>query len=352
MQYSFQDLLDLYVANRHQDVVNSVDQSKFSAIANPSIARVVAASQFQLGNYSDSIELLSEIESCFLEDIEYLSLYGACLRRNGDLALARVQFERALKISPESPSLKNNYANLLIDLGSFDDAESILRDLIDTDPDYQDAQVNWLRLLEAKRLNSQSSDDKNQVDSWIFSDPLLLAFSQDEVQKSVSLLSVAEDGSPLNKNLSDSLPSIQDHQLASDQLKMAQQAVLEGRYDFALQLCSQAKSKMPHSAAIYECVSDAYISKRLFKEAEICLLHAMHMGSPSFKTFVNLISLACLRKDFGLAQHYFEKAQLIDATNSALPKLRAQIVDGNRPDSNEIFRFDAAWSIPDVSRSS
>ena len=351
MTHSIHELLDLFRANRFQDVINAIDLNSFSAIQQPSIANIVAAAYFKLGDYKSSLTLLTDIESCFVDDIEYLSLYGSCLRRQGDLHNARIQFQRALNIDSSSPALQNNYANLLIDLGLFEEAETILNSLLLKNPAYGDAKANLDRLKE--RVNFSVADVQATASdtdaNWEVGNPLLLAFSSDEVQKAASLLK--SDIKLINKTntLSQALPSVKDQQIASDQLKMAQQAILDGRFDFALQLCSQAKLFMHDSPAIYECASDAYIAKKCFHEAEICLLHTLKLGATSFKIFVNLVSLTCMRGDFGLAQHYYESAFSIDSANSVLPQLREQITQGLNNQTGKLFRFDMDWSSPQVS---
>lgn len=350
MSYSISGLLDTFRANRYHDVINSIDQESFSPTDQPVIANIVAAAYFKLGEFPSALSLLSEIESCFVDDIDYLVLYGSCLRRCGNLDRADIQFKRALKLNPSSPSLRNNYANLLIDLRRLDEAENILSDLLAINPSYDDAILNLQRLRERRQSFVLESDQPVSAKGWAMGNPLLLAFSQDEVLQSAPLLNQASKNKAPQSKLSDSLPSVQDHQLAADQLKLAQQAVLDGRYDFALQLCSQVKGSLPDLAVVYECASDAYIAKKLFNQAEVCILHSLQFGAKSAKLFINLISLACMRSDFGLAQHYFELLLPIDSEHSALPQLRKQIQHGLQSQAQDLFRFDAAWESPDVSR--
>lgn len=346
MRYTVQELMNIFEANHHHEVVESIDQHVFSALENPLITRIVAASYFKLGDYPNSVALLSQIESCFVEDIEYLSLYGACLRRNGDLDLARVQFERALKLDSDLPSVQNNYANLLIDIGNFAQAEDILKRLLADDPSYSDALINLQRLVEKQQIAEDSSLGLNSASNWTMADPLLMAFSEDEVQRTYLSKSSSKTSLKFKSTLANSLPEIKEYQLAADQLKLAQQAIIDKRYDFALKLCSQAYVSLPESSAIYECVSDAYIAQSLFKEAEICLLHALQMGVSTFKIFVNLVSLSCMRGDSILAQLYFERALSVDSENSALPPLRAQVSKCKKNNSSAPFRFDHKWSTP------
>ena len=343
MSFSIQELLDIFESNRYQEVVNLIDQSEFIAIDNPVIARILAASYFKLGDYSKSLALLSQIESCFIDDVDYLSLYGACLRRCGDLDLARVQFERALKLDPNVHSVQNNFANLLIDLGDFKLAEEILDQLLAANPSYLDASTNLQRLHEKKRIVNAQNQQSKSATLFSLADPLLMAFSTDEVSRPDSKKYISKNSTEISTTLLRTLPAVKDHQLAKDQLKLALQAIIDKRYDFALKLCSQINSSFPDSSAIYECVSDAYISKSLFKEAEICLLHSIQLGASSFKLYANLVSLACMRGDHTLAKFYFERALAIDPEHNSLQQLKEQVLKCDLQNSTEFFHFELDW---------
>ena len=177
------DLSVLYEQGRFAELIESIDFSGFSSVEDPILSQVLAASYFKLGMHQKSLLLLKEIESCFLADSNYLSLYGACLRRCGDLENSRLRFEQALEIRPQDASIRNNYANLLIDLKDYAKAESILLELLSDNPDYEDAKVNLQRLSEKRRLQQLQSDDDHSVESttWSLADPLMLAFSEEEV---------------------------------------------------------------------------------------------------------------------------------------------------------------------------
>ncbi len=350
MASSVQELINSFGANRHQDVIDAIDYDHFSALENPVAAKILAASYFKIGDYVRSLSLLSQIESCFLDDVEYLSLYGACLRRHGDLDLARLQFERALMIDANQPNVQNNFANLLIDIGDLDEAEKILNNLLAVDSSYSDASTNLQRLLEKRQAKNRSVAPSISGSSWSPADPLLLAFSNEEVQRTVPDKIRSKKQRKQKSELSNFLSTGKDYQIANDKLKLAQQAVNDKRYDFALQLCSQVNSSFRNSSAVYECVSDAYIAKSLFNQAEICLLHAIQMGATSFKLFVNLVSLACMRGDFDLAQYYFECSSAIDPDHTALDHLRDQIVKGRNSNATQPFRFDQPWATPAKTR--
>ena len=111
----------------------------------------------QIGEFKQSELLLRDLESAFSSDPDFLSLYAATSRRLGDMTKAEMLFSKALELSPNSPNVLNNYANLLIDLKRFDEAEKILVTLISQHPDYKDARVNKNR-LDQLRENYKSLD--------------------------------------------------------------------------------------------------------------------------------------------------------------------------------------------------
>ena len=340
---------DLYERGRYQELVSSIDLTNFSAVRDPLLSKLVAASYFHLGKHSEALNLLKEIESCFTHDPNYLSLFGACLRRCGDLVAAQSQFEKALKINPEQAAIRNNYANLLIDMGNFHKAEVLLNQLIAEDPDYSDARMNLLRLNERQRIQQLQSEDVPSAHSstWLVADPLMLAFAEDEVQRTRPKSS---DAQILQSNLKKNLKPLKSQQIAADQLTIAFEAVQEGRHSFALKLCSQIYLSMPASTSLFECMSDAYIGLQRFAEAEICILHSLQLGGKSFKLYSNLVSILCIRADFALAQHYLELASVIDATNPLLEKFRLQIAKVRKNKSSPVVRFDQEWKRPQLSK--
>ncbi len=344
---SMQQIYELYENGRYQEAIQLIEISDFDAVGDPSLANVVAACYFKLGQYSESLTLLKEVESCFLDDPGYLSLYGACLRRFGDLDSARSRLEQALKIQPNNAAIRNNFANLLIDLDDYQEAEKILEALLTEDAGYSDARVNMQRLKEKRRIKQLQSTTATSSDciKWTLADPLMLAFGEDEVNRTRPKPSQSDI---VRNDLEGKLPPLKHHQVDSDKLTLALQAVQEGRHNFALQLCSQAHQSMPTSASLFECVSDAYIAQQRFTEAETCLLHALQLGGKSFKLYVNLVSLLCIRADFSLAQHYLELASMLDVDNPILNKLRLQIAKGHDNKNAMNFRFDHAWSRPDL----
>ena len=109
---------------------------------------------------------------------------------------------------------------------------------------------------------------------------------------------------------------------------------------------------MPASTSLFECMSDAYIGLQRFAEAEICILHSLQLGDKSFKLYLNLVSLLCIRGDFSLAQHYLELASTIDETSPLLEKYRLQIAKAQRNINSSFLRFDQEWKRPQMSKKS
>ena len=107
------------------------------------------------------------------------------------------RFSKRHRINSNDIYLKNNYSNLLIDLGRLSEAKKILTDIISSNPDYEDAKAN-LHRLESQLLLSkhtifsitkqlaESVDSLNDVD-YSFYDPLLFAFSKEEVERTAPL---------------------------------------------------------------------------------------------------------------------------------------------------------------------
>lgn len=329
-------LLELFNKGDYLQIINSFDSNMYNPLDDPYLSQLYAAAFFQSGDYQTAFDLLCQVEACFDQNAEFLSMYGACLRRLGRFPESREMLKKALTIKPADASINNNFANLLIDTRDFDEAELILTKLLNDNPEYVDAKENLSRLnickstfLEETKFQSLS-ESSGKVSSWSLADPLLLAFSESEVlgsrQRHKLTLPISES-SKQTQELQSLLPDPEASDVALDQLKLANQAIQNKQYEFALKLCSQAKISLPTSSIIYECASDAYIGLAQFVEAEIYLLHSLTLGSSSFKIYANLVSILCMKKDFLLAKFYLEKAKSADPSNSSLSILSAQIKD-------------------------
>ena len=139
-------LLGLYERGQFRDVLKQVKALNLRLSREPVAAQIVAGALFQLGEFAKAAELLEQHESVLDGDGSFLSLYGATCRRLGQLTQAKDLFSRALTLDPKSPQIRNNYANLLIDLDELDEARKMLLDLLAENPGYSDARANLNRL--------------------------------------------------------------------------------------------------------------------------------------------------------------------------------------------------------------
>jgi Flp pilus assembly protein TadD len=346
-----QELFELYQLGRHHEVVARSQALAISAQGQPLAAQLLAASLFQLGEYSRAASLLEDLEAPLGQDRDYLSLYGATCRRLGLLQKAEQLLAKALQLDPTAPQVRNNYANLLIDLGRVDQARELLEQLLREQPDYQDARVNLNRLQfraqpAAPAQFATALPEQSAAGGWAPADPLMLAFAEEEVRLAGGVQ--PPQLSSADQSLLGSLPAPQPEAMASEQLQLATRAVAEGNSEFALQLCGQALQGLGANAGVYANASDAYIRSRRFSEAEICLLHAIAIGGPTINLLINLVSLTSLRGDVRLAQHYLDQAAGLDPTHPQLSTLRSNLTQREQALAAQPYRFQPRWPEPQL----
>ena len=348
------DLMQLFQAGRHREVLQAAQHQDVLAQTQPLLAQVVAASLFRLGEFGQALTLLEQLEATLGEDVNFLILLASTCRRLGLLDRSGRAFERALAIQPESPALRNNYANLLIDLNRYGEAEAILEALLAANPDYEDARAN-LNRLHFKQTPPADPSNKQRLSSTVGSaedpaawkplDPLMLAFSEEEVALAGGAAINAQPATTPSQ-LAGDLPEPQQAAMAAEQLQLAQQALRDGNPTFSLQLCSHALSVLGPTQAVYVNASDAYIRLQRFHEAEICLLNALSFGDATFNQYINLVSLTLLRGDLNLANHYLEAAAAIDPENPTLAKVNSQLVQKRSQAQNKPYQFAQLWQLP------
>ena len=286
----FNRLYENYNLGHYNKVVSIAEAVIQNHLASSDASKIQAASYFKLGNFQKSYDILCEIESLYDSDPDYLSLYAACCRRLGHLEKSSQIFRLALSIKPDSISIKNNYANLLIDLGEYDAAGLLLDEILIDNPTYEDALKNKNRLNFLLSEQSTSKPNEPSLQSNIdlpgLGDPLLLAFADDEIERSSKRYKFKRDESSPKLDL----PAPDSNSTVQDFLKMAYQASTSGDYRFALKLCSQSLHQIGPQGLIYECASDLYLKLKNFRLSEMCLLISMSLDGP-FKTTLNLLPL-------------------------------------------------------------
>lgn len=337
-------LLELYSANRfHEIIAHFESQPSFVVEDNPAESNVLAAAYFKSQEFEKAYKILQSLESALYTNPEFLSLFGATCRCLMLYDQARSLFLRAIDLQPDSMQLKNNYANLLIDIGDPQGAISLLRPIVQSNPNYADALQNLDRaqsLLQATTLPSPTSvSSAASSDIW---DPMTLAFSTDEVlefgrvKKNLKVSSSA-------KEFDSSLPTVSLDALSSDYLKLAKQAINEKNYSLALEYCTKIHSMSSPISATYSTSFDAYVALKQFHKAEISLLTSMLLSEPSCSQYLNLSSLASIRKDFKLAYLYLDKASSLDPSDPMVSKIRSNIDKLSVQKTD--FNFCAEWPI-------
>ncbi len=351
---STKQLAELFAAGRYHDLIEAAQSAQISPQADPTGAQFLAAALFSVGEFGAAAPMLEELEPAFGLNPEFLSLFAANCRRLGQLQRAEELFVRALQINPESPQIRNNQANLLIDLCRFDEAREILTRLLDEQPDYDDARTNLNRLSflnqSSPPQSSHGQQSRETVQGWSLADPLLLAFSEEEVSQ-YGLRKPAKSG-PEAATLLESLPDADERAMALEQLDQANKAVAEQQFAFALQLCSQVLRVLGSHAPVYDCASDAYLNLRKFHEAEICLLQAMALDAPTPKRCLNLVSFASMRGDIALAQHHLRQAASLDPSHPQLEQIRANLSKREQTAGSMPYAFQLAWELPQATKRS
>ena len=123
-------LIDYFGNGAYSQVISLAESLNISPSNDPEACHVLAASYFLIGEIEKAHSLLTDLAPLFDSNVNFLSLYAATCRRQGDLRLSKELFLKALKIDPDSKEVLNNYANLLIDMNQFNESRSILENLI------------------------------------------------------------------------------------------------------------------------------------------------------------------------------------------------------------------------------
>ncbi|WP_411869081.1 tetratricopeptide repeat protein [Vulcanococcus limneticus] len=333
----FQQLISLYNCGKHDDVVAraesmlAADQRSFAS--NPEAAFIVAASYYQLSRYKEARSLLDPQRPLKTKNLQVLSLYGVVCRRLGDLRSSRAALSVALKLSPDDLSIRNNYANLLIDEGRIEEARTLLNDILLSSPDYVDAKANLARISESPLvtgLEAVPSDQGHGVPplqaDWPELDPLQAAFAEDEINDPSRKRPLEKVLIRAVRRLIAHLPQPEEPALTDEHLQLAVLAIQSNDPEVALDYCNQILLGKPAIlSSVYRTAADAYLQLQQFHQAEIALLHSLCTGEADSSVYVNLISFALMRKDHRLARHYLALLDELDPHCTNLRELRAAV---------------------------
>ena len=333
-------LSQLFNDRQYQKVLQVSKENEITPNNNPGESYVVAAALFQIGKFDECLLWCESLAPVMCADASFASMHGAVLRRLGKLVEAQNVFKEALEIHTSNNILKNNYANLLTDLKSFDEAEKILTEILLTDPDYNDAKANLNRVKFQQSLiasNSESSKSENKptdINNQDLIDPLAAAFTDEEVEFSKQInvskkLEEIERESGSTLNLSD-LPKRSKDKEMSETLELAQKSV-ESNPEQVIKDCRILHEKLGANSKIYLIAAQAYIRLKLFGDAETALLVAHGLGEVDPSVALNLANLASMRGDQRLAVYWLEDLAGRQPDNEQLEKVRKTLFPNGAP---------------------
>ena len=340
-------LLSLFNSNKHSDVIQTSQHASLNTPLDPYASRIVAASYFKLGEYHSADRILSDLENVFHNDPEFLSLIGTNCRRLGDLSRASSYFKQALLLEP-SIFVRNNYANLLIDLQKYLDARDLLQQILIESPDYGDAKANLNRvenLIKESHPQVSPTGVVGNSSDFDFLDPLLVAFEPDEVTYAHQRYGKKKSSRELsNFNFDQDLPKPSNRSIALEQVSLIPHFLQHKRWQSVLKICSSTQLVIGPDSRIYEYASDAYLNLKYYREAEVCLLQAIALGEITLKRALNMVSFCLMRNDYQLAEYYIQQATNLDSSSTTITKFRAML-DSKRTsyDVSNSFSFPLSW---------
>ena len=325
-------LLELFEKNEFSTVIQEWEIKQYQPGTDPESAFIVAASQFRLGNVEEAASICQQIQGVFSNNENFLSLYAAIQRRLGLLKSSEEMFKRAMEIAPDAIDVRNNYSNLLIDQKRYDEASNILKAILKEDPNYFDAQQNLKRVDEMKeqdKLLSAKSEEKEGEDGSKggFGDPLEEAFEVNEV--ALCGAKIGKDTSTLK----DLIPEPEQSDLEQADLELFQLAakqIKEKQFFGAIELLQRIRTRKGAHHALYQKGSEAMIGLNDYRHAEIFCLLAYVQGDRSIANFLNLASLAAMRKDQIMANNWLNQAKDVDETNELLIQSKEMLFPGGK----------------------
>ena len=312
------DWLDLYnqqswieIKNTYETVVSTDAQSVDS---NATFFYII--SLFHLGLYADAVSASRSSYSLLKHLPEFFATWGAAARRNGDLDASKEIFEEAVQLFPDDTLLANNYANLLIDNKNFAEARDLLNKALSNNPSNESdivTNLNRLTHLEEEAISNPPqhlSLNGSDFELSVAVDPLLYAFSKSEVDHHA-------ESQPSKSKVKPNFSS----QEIQERIKLAR-SLAQSNPSAALDDLQSIYLLVGTNHALYSIASDAFISLKSFKEAEICALTALALGSTESSLFINLSNFAHMRNEFRLANTYLDLAKKSGADKSVINSVK------------------------------
>ena len=299
------NLSTAFVEKKYQSIVEYFATLPSQDDVDPSERNIVAVSYYYLGDYDSAISLCESIYPFLNGDEAFLAFYGSALRKSGDTDAALKFYKDSLSLIPTSLILKNNLANLLIDLSRFDEAKILLQEVLTQEPQYTDALENVKRLEFLSSQSPSQSTESASIDQAISLDPLNRAFSVEEVQRTFNPPSDTNLESSGIQKLQNVLPSLNIKDVDDERLRLAR-SYLANDPLHALDECKSLFKSVGPNPSIYCLAGDAYVRLKLFSDAESSFYSALLLGSEDPSILINLANLVHMRGDQMLAYSFLE----------------------------------------------
>lgn len=335
------DLIALFNKKQYQSVVDYSLNPAYVLSSNPNDGHIIAASYYYLGDYTQAVKICSQVFNVLNGDADFLGLYGSSLRKTGDLKAASSLYSEALDLHPNSILLKNNYANLLIDLAEYSRARKLLDSVISSAPDYADAISNLSRLEFCLSQNISSSHSVGPHISQY--DPLDAAFTLEEVKRTFSVR--PPNGSEAPNGLFDSLPHPEPSLEQKERIDLSRSYLSTNPKATLSEAHKLYKELGPHPL-IYSLAGDAYIRLKLFSDAENCFHTALFLGSNDPSVYINLANLSHMRGDQLLSHRFLESLSISTPDHPQLKQVKELLFASGKPSSSSSpFQFNPEHAL-------
>jgi len=329
MVSSIETLNKKFQLGEFAEICNQAIADSITPQANPTESLIVAGAFFQLKKYQECSEWCENLYPVMGTKPEFLSMYGAALRRIGRQNDAKKIFLEGIEGLNTSKELLNNYANLLIDTQKFEEARDILSNLLKENPTYNDAKENLNRLnyIESNLIKDKSYQTKRSTDqsdgkeeAINFADPLLDAFTQQEVELSIKNKKVMSYTNS-EKEFISKLPEIDTSRTLTELISLARELIMKTP-DQCLSLCEHLYRELPMQEIVYEIAGQAYVNLKQFNNAERCWLIALSMGSVDITILLNLANVSHLRGDILLSNYWLEQVARKEPNHPKLGEIK------------------------------
>ena len=327
------DFSAAFSEKKYQSIVDFFASLSSTDDIEPRERHIVAVSHYHLGDFASALSICESIYPFLNGDEAFLGFYGSTLRKTGDSVSALKFYKDSLSLIPGSLLLKNNLANLLIDLSKFREAKLLLDEVLAQEPQYTDALENVKRLEFLSSQSIPEVDDKSVGVPNISLDPLDRAFSVEEVQRTFKVPSDDQNETVGIMQSQNVLPTIDIKDVDQERIRLAR-SYLASDPLFTLEECkSLFKSVGPHSS-IYSLAGDAYVRLKLFADAETSFYSAFALGSEDPSLLLNLANLVHMRGDQLLAHAFLELCSKKTPDFKHLDSVRQSLFPQGKPTSS------------------